>query len=52
MIAGTWQQERGMTAGAASWEIRKQTGHKSDAMVARYIRQVELYSNNVARLVM
>jgi integrase len=39
-------------AGAASWEIRKQTGHKSDAMVARYIRQVELYSHNVARLVM
>lgn len=39
-------------AGAASWQIRRQTGHKSDAMVARYIRQVELYSNNVARLVM
>lgn len=39
-------------AGPASWQIRKQTGHKSDAMVARYIRQAELYSNNVARLVM
>ena len=39
-------------AGAASWQIRNQTGHKSDAMVARYIRQVELYSNNVAQLVM
>jgi integrase len=39
-------------AGAASWQIRKQTGHKSDAMVARYIREAELYSNNVARLVM
>jgi len=39
-------------AGAASWQIRTQTGHKSDAMIARYIRQAELYSNNVARLVM
>lgn len=39
-------------AGAASWQIRKQTGHKSDAMIARYIRQAELYSNNVAGLVM
>ena len=39
-------------AGAASWQIRKQTGHKSDAMVARYIRQADLYSNNVAGLVM
>lgn len=38
-------------AGAPAWEIRKQTGHKSDAMVARYIRQAELFTNTLSRVV-
>lgn len=35
-------------AGASSWKIRQQTGHKSDAMLARYIRDAELFSDNPA----
>jgi integrase len=35
-------------AGVPSWKIRQQTGHKSDAMLARYIRDVEIWSNNAA----
>lgn len=32
--------------GASSWKIRQQTGHKSDAMLARYIRFAELFEGN------
>lgn len=35
-------------AGVPSWKIRQQTGHKSDAMLGRYIRDVEIWSNNAA----
>jgi integrase len=34
-------------AGVPSWKIRQQTGHASDAMVARYVRDGELFLNNV-----
>jgi integrase len=30
-------------AGVASWRVRQRTGHASDAMLARYIRQGELF---------
>lgn len=33
-------------AGVSSWKIRKQTGHSSDAMLARYIRDGQLFINN------
>lgn len=33
-------------AGASSWKIRQQTGHASDAMLARYIRDGELFVEN------
>lgn len=36
--------------GISSWKIRAQTGHKSDAMLARYIREGDLFSNNAAAL--
>ncbi len=36
--------------GISSWKIRQQTGHKSDAMLARYIREGDLFSNNAAAL--
>ena len=35
-------------AGVASWKIRQQTGHKSDAMLNRYIRDARLFIDNVA----
>ncbi|WP_436637648.1 site-specific integrase [Microbaculum sp. FT89] len=35
-------------AGVSSWKIRAQTGHASDAMLARYIRDGELFSDNAA----
>lgn len=35
-------------AGISSWKIRQQTGHASDAMLARYIRQGELFLDNAA----
>ena len=35
-------------AGVPSWKIRQQTGHTSDAMLARYIRNGELFSENAA----
>jgi integrase len=34
--------------GVASWKIRQQTGHASDAMLARYIRDGELFTDNAA----
>ncbi|GEP07056.1 site-specific integrase [Methylobacterium oxalidis] len=33
-------------AGVPSWKIRTQTGHASDAMLARYIRSGELFIDN------
>jgi integrase len=33
-------------AGVSAWKIRQQTGHASDAMLARYIRDAELFTNN------
>jgi site-specific recombinase XerD len=35
-------------AGVSSWKIRQQTGHASDAMLARYIRDGELFNDNAA----
>lgn len=34
--------------GVSSWKIRQQTGHASDAMLARYIRDGELFVDNAA----
>jgi integrase len=35
-------------AGVSSWKIRQQTGHASEAMLARYIRDGELFADNAA----
>jgi site-specific recombinase XerD len=35
-------------AGVPSWKIRQQTGHAADAMLNRYIRDGELFTNNAA----
>ncbi len=35
-------------AGVSSWKIRAQTGHASDAMLSRYIRNGELFTDNAA----
>ena len=35
-------------AGVATWRIRKQTGHASDVMLGRYIRDGELFTDNAA----
>jgi integrase len=35
-------------AGASSHKIRQVTGHKSDAMLSRYIRDTELFEDNAA----
>jgi integrase len=34
-----------VNAGMPTWKIRRQTGHASDAMLDRYIRQVEVFSD-------
>lgn len=39
-------------AGVATWRIRKQTGHASDAMLGRYIRDGELFQDNAAGAVL
>ncbi len=36
--------------GISSWKIRQQTGHKSDSMLARYIREGDLFTDNAAAL--
>lgn len=36
--------------GIPSWKIRQQTGHSSDSMLARYIRDGNLFENNAAGL--
>jgi integrase len=35
-------------AGVSSWKIRQQTGHVLDAMVAHYIRDGKLFTDNAA----
>ena len=35
-------------AGVSGWKIRQQTGHASEAMLARYIRDGELFVDNAA----
>ena len=35
-------------AGVSSWKIRQQTGHRSDAIVAKYIRDAKLFTDNAA----
>ncbi|MFC1672599.1 site-specific integrase [Pseudomonadota bacterium] len=35
-------------AGVATWKIRQQTGHATDVMLARYIRDGELFTDNAA----
>lgn len=39
-------------AGASPWKIREQTGHKSDAMLARYIRDGDMFTDNAAGMVL
>lgn len=39
-------------AGAQTWKIRQQTGHASDAMLGKYIRDGELFSDNVSGLLL
>jgi integrase len=39
-------------AGASSWKIRQQTGHKSDTMLARYIRDGDMFTDNAASAVL
>lgn len=34
--------------GVSSWKIREQTGHASDAMLARYIRDIDIFTDNAA----
>lgn len=34
--------------GISSWKIRQQTGHKSETMLARYIRDGDLFTDNAA----
>lgn len=36
--------------GVSAWKIRQQTGHASDAMLARYIRDGELFRDNAAAI--
>jgi integrase len=35
-------------AGVSSWKIREQTGHRSEAMLYRYIRDAEIFEGNAA----
>lgn len=39
-------------AGASTYKIRQQTGHASDAMLSRYIRDGDMFSNNAAGCVL
>ncbi len=38
--------------GVSSWKIRAQTGHKSDTMLARYIRDANIFVDNAAGAVL
>lgn len=39
-------------AGASMWKIRQQTGHTSDAMLTRYIRDGDMFTDNAAGVVL
>jgi len=39
-------------AGASTFKIRAQTGHASDAMLARYIRDGDMFTNNAAGIIL
>lgn len=39
-------------AGASAWKIRQQTGHASDAMLNRYIRDGDMFTSNAAGAVL
>lgn len=39
-------------AGVSLWKIRQQTGHKSDVMLNRYIRNANLFIDNAAGLIL
>lgn len=39
-------------AGASLWKIRQQTGHASDAMLTRYIRDGDIFTDNAAGTVL
>lgn len=39
-------------AGASAWKIRQQTGHSSDAMLNRYIRDGDMFTSNAAGAVL
>ena len=39
-------------AGVSTWKIKAQTGHKSDVMVARYIRNADLFHDNASGAVL
>jgi integrase len=39
-------------AGVSSWKIKAQTGHRSDAMIARYVRDTNLFVDNAASAVL
>jgi integrase len=39
-------------AGASAWKIRQQTGHASDAMLSRYIRDGDMFASNAAGAVL
>ena len=38
-------------AGVSTWKIKQQTGHKSDVMLNRYIRDAKLFTNNASGLI-
>ncbi len=38
--------------GVSSWKIRQQTGHKSEAMLSRYIRDANIFVDNAAGAVL
>lgn len=39
-------------AGASTWKIRRQTGHASEAMLSRYIRDGDMFTDNAAGAVL
>jgi integrase len=39
-------------AGVPSWKIRQQTGHRTETILARYIRDTEVWTNNAAGVVL
>lgn len=40
------------TVGTPTWKIRQQTGHASDAMLNRYIRDGDMFNDNAAGMVL